>query len=82
MRDAAGNEVKLGSKIAVSVGRRGYLRFGTVTAIKERVYHSYYGRNKDKDVVSSIVTYSADSPANQYERGGYVKKTGKFVVIG
>jgi hypothetical protein len=83
MRDVNGTEVKLGSKIAVSRGRRGYLKIGTVTEIKERAFKKYDYRTKEtKDAVSAIVSYSIDNPANTWERGSYVKLAKKFVVVG
>ena len=86
MRDATGKEVQLGDRIAVSVGRRGYLRFGKVVAIKERQYKKYNWRSdapREPEIrTSAIVTYETENPAHQWESRSYVKRSGKFVVLG
>jgi len=86
MRDATGKEVQLGDRIAVSVGRRGYLRFGKVVAIKERQYKKYNWRagssNEPELRTSAIVTYEEDKPENKWVSRSYVKRSGKFVVLG
>lgn len=86
MKDAQGKEVQLGDRIAVSVGRRGTLRFGKVTSIVERKYQSYgYNRASQKyepiEKVGLRVNYDLEGEDNQWRRRGLVKKNTKFVVI-